>query len=122
MNNMNNFNLPYFTLNRDSGNTYEKATSIISNNNKQLYEIDKKLESQNNSQDDQDLNIKKWVDLNDTEKQVKQDLIELKKERSLIMNTDHNEEFQNIMDKNNIDIVIKFFIIFFALLFLYFYK
>lgn len=111
MNHMNESNMPYFMFNKDPGNSYERATAIMSNNNKQLYEIDKKLESQNNSQDEEDLKIKKWVNLHDTEKLVKKDLEELKKERSFIMNTDHNEEFKNIGNKNYTDLTIKFCII-----------
>jgi hypothetical protein len=118
MNRMNEYNMPYFMFNKDPGNSYERATSIISNNNKQLYEIDKKLESQNNSQDDEDLKIKKWVNLSETEKKVQNDLCALKKERSFIMDTDHNEEFQNIVKNDYIDIIIKFFIIFLLILIL----
>ncbi len=116
MNRMNDYNMPYFMFNKDPGNSYERATSIISNNNKQLYEIDKKLESQNNSQDEEDLKIKSWVDLSEVEKKVQDDLNALKIERSFIMDTDHNEEFQNVGGNNYMDILIKFFIIFLLLL------
>jgi hypothetical protein len=79
--------------------TQAQATTLLTNNNKQLYELDKYLESKDNRPSDMYFKIKNMYDLDDVKMQVYYDLLDLRKEREEIMDTDHNEEFKNTTRK-----------------------